>query len=74
MKTRLEQQYAVVDEARNARDKLKSLVQTKGVQAYFNVFESIVLQVNDASNAEVLHAFIWGLKDRIKAEVRLRNP
>ena len=26
------------------------------------------------SQAKLLHAFIWGLKDRVKAELHLRNP
>ena len=32
------------------------------------------LGLEHASDAELLHAFIYGLKDRVRAEVRLRNP
>ena len=56
------------------RDRLKTLTQTKSVYAYLNAFESLALRISDASLAELLHAFIWGLKDRVKAELRLRNP
>ena len=34
----------------------------------------MVLGIEHASHAELLHAFIYGLKDRVRAEVRLRNP
>ena len=74
VKALLRQQYAVVDEVRNARDRLKTLVQTKSVSAYQSLFEHTMLQITDASDAEQLHSFVWGLKDRIKSEVRLRNP
>jgi len=30
--------------------------------------------VPNARDDEMLHAFIWGLKDRIKQEVRFKNP
>ena len=30
--------------------------------------------IEHASDAKLLHAFIYGLKDRVRAEVRLRNP
>ena len=33
-----------------------------------------MLGIEHASDAELLHAFIYGLKDRVRAEVRLRNP
>ena len=34
----------------------------------------MVLGIEHASDAELLHAFIYGLKDRVRAEVRLRKP
>ena len=36
--------------------------------------ESVALRVPNAHDDEMLHAFIWGLRDRIKQEVRFRNP
>lgn len=74
LKALLEKQFAVIDEARNARDKLKTLVQTKNVSAYMQAFEAVALQIVGASEDELLHSFIWGLKDRLKGEVRLREP
>ena len=34
----------------------------------------MALGIEHASDAELLHAFIYGLKDRVQAEVWLRNP
>ena len=34
----------------------------------------MALGIEHASDAELLHAFIYGLKDRVQAEVRLCNP
>ena len=53
---------------------MKTLMQTKSVYAYLNTLELLALKISDASQAELLHAFIWGLKDHVKAEIRLRNP
>ena len=33
-----------------------------------------MLGIEHASDAELLHAFIYNLKDRVQAEVWLRNP
>ena len=49
-------------------------MQTKSIYSYLNAFESLALKISDANPAKLLHAFIWGLKDRVKAELRLRNP
>ena len=32
------------------------------------------MQIDNANNAELLHAFVWGLKERVCVEVGLRNP
>ena len=37
-------------------------------------FEAFTLQIISALEDEVLHAFIWNLKDRLKGEVRLYEP
>ena len=37
------------------------------------VFQATALGIEHASDAELLYAFIYGLKDRVRAEVRLRN-
>ena len=38
------------------------------------VFKAMALGIEHASDAELLHAFIYGLKDRVRAEVGLHNP
>ena len=58
LKALLEKQFAVIDEARNARDKLKTLVQTKNVFAYMQAFEAVVLQIISVSEDELLHLFV----------------
>ena len=32
------------------------------------------MQIDNANDAELLHAFMWDLKERVRAEVRLCNP
>ena len=32
------------------------------------------MQINTANDAELLHAFVWGLKERLHEEFRLCNP
>ena len=49
-------------------------MQTKSAYIYLNTSKSLALRISDASPAELLHAFIWGLKDQVKAELCLRNP
>ena len=46
----------------------------KTVYVYVNAFESTALCISDATNSELLDAFTWGVKDRIKSKVRPRNP
>ena len=48
--------------------------QTKNVTAYMSAFEAIALNIENSTDDELLHAFVWGLKDKLKAEVRLRDP
>ena len=33
-----------------------------------------MLQISGITEVEITHAFIWGLKDHIKSEVRLHDP
>ena len=53
---------------------MKILTQAKSVYTYLNSFKSLALRVSDASQAELLHAFVWGLKDPVTVELCLRNP
>ena len=36
-------------------------------------FESIALHISDTTDSELLHAFVWKLKDRTKSVVKLRD-
>ena len=46
----------------------------KSIHIYINAFESIALYIFDATDSELLHAFVWGLRDSKKYEVRHRDP
>jgi hypothetical protein len=39
-----------------------------------SAFESVALKIDNSTDEELLHAFIWGLKDRLKGELRIREP
>ena len=39
-----------------------------------NAFEAVALLVPGSSNAVLLHAFTWGLKNMIHTEVQFKNP
>lgn len=32
------------------------------------------MSIEDANDQELLHAFVYGLRDKVRAEIRLRNP
>ena len=66
--------FAEIDDETNAYKKLKSLVQIKTVYVYMNAIKSIALRISDMTDSELLHAFVWGLKDKIKAKMRLIDP
>ena len=38
------------------------------------IFQATAMSIDDAINHKLLHAFVYGLRDKIRAEVRLRNP
>ena len=59
-------QFGFIDEARRARDRLKTLRQISNVMSYVKEFEKIVLYLPSATQEEILHAFTFGLKPEIK--------
>ena len=67
-------QFGVVEEARNAGDRLRTLVQCGSILQYLEVFQATAIQIDNANDAELLHAFVQGLKKKMHAEVRLGNP
>ena len=32
------------------------------------------MQIDNTNDAELLHAFVWGLKERVYMEIKLHNP
>ena len=59
---------------RQARDRLRHLLQTKSVARYTTEFRSLILQIPDASAAEQLDKFIAGFKPIFRREVEMRKP
>ena len=54
--------FLPLDNAQAARDKLRMLTQTGGVQQYITQFEECILVLPDMSKADQAHGFIYGLK------------
>ena len=38
------------------------------------IFQATAMSIEDAGDQELLHAFVYGLRDKVRQEVRLRNP
>ena len=67
LKTELKTQFGFMDEERRARDKLKEICQTKAVIQYVQDFENITLHLPTATDDELKHSFIYGLKPAIRS-------
>jgi hypothetical protein len=50
------------------------LKQQSSVQDYTKRFESIVMYLPRADSEELLHAYIYGLKDHIRTHLLLKDP
>ena len=70
----LRRQFEPVNAVRVARDKLARLRQDKSVQDYTARFRTLVLQVPDMSEAELMDRFIRGLKPAAQRELELHPP
>jgi Retrotransposon gag protein len=70
----LRDQFGVVDETRRARDMLKTLKQTKSVLEYICVFENTTMSIPTATDEELRHSFIFGLKPTVCTHVMLHQP
>jgi hypothetical protein len=44
------------------------------VTDYISAFEAITMHIDDASQGELIHKFIHGLKHNIRTNVLLQNP
>jgi len=54
--------FEELDAENNARDRLKTLVQTGSVRDYVTVFDSVLLDIPTADEDDMIHAFVYGLK------------
>ena len=71
--TEFKAQFAPVNSVKTARDTIRHLSQTKGVQEYIDRFQALVLQIPDMSAAEQLDKFIAGLKPAIQEKVEIED-
>jgi hypothetical protein len=69
----LTQQFQIDDETRLARDLLAKLSQNSSVHSYTETFRSIILQIQDMTDAEAKDRYMRGLKPKIAKEVLLRD-
>ena len=65
-------QYAPLDDKNVARDKLRELRQRNTVQEYITAFDNIVVALPDLAKDDAIHAFIYGLKPRLKGFVKAK--
>lgn len=72
-KTELYRQFQPVDAIKIARRRLATLRQITSVVEYEHRFRSLILEINDISNAEALDRFVYGLSPRVRQEVELRD-
>ena len=63
-------QYSVLDDESKARDKLKEARQQGKVATYVEYFNEIILLLPSATNADLVHSFVYGLKQPIKGLVK----
>ncbi len=72
--TEFKAQFAPVNSVKIARDAIRGLTQTKGVQEYIDRFQALVLQIPDMSAAEQLDKFTTGLKPAVQEKVEIEDP
>ena len=39
-----------------------------------DIFQATAMSIKNSNEHELLHAFIYGLKEKVRAEVQLRDP
>jgi hypothetical protein len=72
--TAMRQQFSVINQAKQARDRLASLHQHTSAQRYAADFISLCLLIPGISEDEQLDRFVRGLKPAIRKEVELKSP
>lgn len=69
----LSRKFIPVLDVEHAKDKLRECRQRTSAARYVEEFEELRQNIGDGSH-DFLHAFIYGLKPEIKAQVRLQRP
>ena len=64
------EKFEDIDAENTARDKLKTLVQTASVRDYVAAFDAVLLDIPTASEDDMIHAFIYGLRQPVKGLVK----
>ena len=59
-----------MDDENTARDKLQTAYQRGSVQSYIAYFDEIIMDLPNASDKELVHAYIYGLKPYIKGNIK----
>jgi hypothetical protein len=72
--TAMRQQFSVINQAKQARDRLAGLHQHGSAQRYAADFTSLCLLIPSISDDEQLDRFVRGLKPAIRKEVELKSP
>ena len=67
---KLPRQIRDIDAENNARDRLKTLVQTASVREYVAAFDAVLLDIPTASEDDMIHAFVYGLRQPVKGLVK----
>ena len=60
----------MLDDEQVARDKLKEARQQGKVATYVEYFNKIILSLPTVTNADLVHSFVYGLKQPIKGLVK----
>jgi hypothetical protein len=63
--------YSVVDDERAARDELRALRQTGKLSAYTAAFDMVVSRIPGLAQADLIHAYCFGLRSDLRAQVQL---
>lgn len=73
-RTALCDRFQPVTEARLARQQLRKLVQTRGLQSYINEFQDLALKVPGMDEETKMDSFCFGLRPDCRQYVRQQDP
>lgn len=73
-RTALCDRFQPVTEARLARQQLRKLAQTRGLQTYINEFQDLALKVPEMDEGTKMDSFCFGLRPDCRQYVRQQDP